>query len=144
MSVPLYVLAHEVVGLHIPRMTQYNTMTKENNPQQPWIIFGDRYESEGRRYLPFHLTFSHATLTPKLVEDYLHKFTYYAQLTREEVMTFSEFIAIADQEDNATKYGVTNHFEFNPYAPGYQRHLQRAGSFETTPNTPSSSQRARM
>lgn len=79
--IPLYAIAHEVVGLHIPRMTSYSTTRKTLYAHQPWIVFSDRYKEGNRLLLPLYLSFSHATLTPALAEDFIKRFTSLAKLT---------------------------------------------------------------
>jgi hypothetical protein len=62
-------------------MTSYNTTGKVENAHAPWIIFSDRYTTENnyQHYLSFHLSLSHAMLTPELAEGFLNKFTLYAE-----------------------------------------------------------------
>lgn len=74
-SLPLYAIAHEIVGLNFPRMTAYNTTKKAEYAHQPWIVFSTRYEQDGKLLLPYHLSFSHAPLIPRLAEYFIDKFS---------------------------------------------------------------------
>ncbi|MBA2650690.1 MAG: hypothetical protein H0U73_00260 [Tatlockia sp.] len=75
-ELPLYTFCHAIVGVHFPRMTAYSTTAKarEEYTHQPWMVFGTRYTQEGRLYLPFYLSFSHASLIPGLAERFIRKF----------------------------------------------------------------------
>jgi chloramphenicol O-acetyltransferase len=100
-KVPLYAIAHEIVGLHIPgELTGYKTTRKVTYFHQPWIIFNTRISRDGRLYLPVHLSFSHAMLTPASVERFLLVFS--ALITNKPTL-LNQIVLSGDNENNTTR-----------------------------------------
>ncbi len=112
-ELPIHAVAQEVVGLRINRMTQYNTTNKISCEHQPWMVFSLPYPQEGRTYLPFHISFSHSTLTPKLAEDFLEKFSAFARMSPREVASQAQALFNQrSQEPEKPSFTVN-------YLPGY-------------------------
>ncbi|MGD9591088.1 MAG: hypothetical protein AB7V32_01040 [Candidatus Berkiella sp.] len=73
-DLPIHWTAYQILNVHLPKMTSYNTTERVYYAHQPWIVFSDRYEQNGKLYLPFYMNYSHATLTPEDVEDFIKNF----------------------------------------------------------------------
>lgn len=84
-GLPIHWIAYQMINVHLPRMTSYNITTRTFYAHQPWIVFSDRYEQEGNKYLPFYLNYSHATLTPEDAELLINQFIAYGKMTPQEV-----------------------------------------------------------
>jgi chloramphenicol O-acetyltransferase len=96
----LYHISNQIERLHIPRMTHYRTTVKifENDLHRPSIVFSDPYPAENRLYLPIYFSISHASLTPKLVEDFLYKLNILASKMPDEVQR--EYKSFSLPEEN--------------------------------------------
>jgi chloramphenicol O-acetyltransferase len=96
---PLYAIAYQIVGLHIPGMTSYKTTKKVQDSHQPWIVFSDPYTvssasasasaSAKQIILPLHLSISHASLSPHLAEKFIEKFLEIAKMSPPQHRAFS-------------------------------------------------------
>lgn len=85
LELPLRTIGYEILNVHLPRMTSYNTTTRTVYAHQPWVIFSDRYEQEGKIYLPFYMNYSHVILTPEDVEQYIKQFLTFGNMTPNQV-----------------------------------------------------------
>lgn len=83
----LFLICYQIERLHFPHMTSYRTTIKplHLDSHRPSIVFSDPYVSEAKRYLPIHFSISHASLMPKLVEDFLMKLTVLANKAPREI-----------------------------------------------------------
>lgn len=75
-KIPLYALAHEMVGLYIPgELTSYETTIKVEDSHQPWIVFNKRVtKPTGEIIQPLRISFSHAVLVPAQVSQFVEDF----------------------------------------------------------------------
>jgi chloramphenicol O-acetyltransferase len=75
-ELPLYSLAHEIVGLYLPgKLTSYATTVKTEDSHQPWIIFNKRItKSSGEIIQPLRISFSHAVLVPAQMSKFIENF----------------------------------------------------------------------
>jgi chloramphenicol O-acetyltransferase type A len=75
-EIPLYALAHEIVGLYMPgALTSYSTTIKIEDSHQPWIIFNKREKNDSDKIiLPLRISFSHAVLVPAQLIGIINKF----------------------------------------------------------------------
>ncbi len=78
---PIHQIGYQILNVHVPRMTSYNVTHRVIYTQQPFVVFSDRYEDSGKRYLPFYLSYSHATLTPEDAEILLNKILTFGKMT---------------------------------------------------------------
>lgn len=98
-----FALAYQMEGLHIPRMTHYKTSKQVDDSHRPKIVFSDRYILEGRTYLPMHLSISHASLMPKLAEQYLDRLMTFAKQSPEKVQEeYQSLPAPTEQHSNVS------------------------------------------
>jgi chloramphenicol O-acetyltransferase len=91
---PLYAIAHQIVGVHLPHITSYKTTRKIQYSHHPWIVFSDRYSENSasnslsflfknntRMFLPLHMSISHASLSPHFATAFLRKFVMLAKMS---------------------------------------------------------------
>ncbi len=90
-ELPVHQLCYQMLNVHIPKMTSYNVTHRVIYAQQPFVVFSDRYEEAGKIYLPFYLSYSHATLTPEDAEIFLTKILTYGKMTPLEVEAATKF-----------------------------------------------------
>lgn len=84
-AVPVTWIAYQMFGVHLPRMTSYNTTQRRTYAHQPWLVFSDRYHQGDTLYLPFHVSYSHASLTPEDTEIFIEQWMTYAKMSPAEV-----------------------------------------------------------